>query len=530
MVRQPGQATRWLGKCFRAVTALCVGVLLLLTPLAVLAQTPQGTAQPIRRLLPSEWDVPHPAGVAYSTGLGQLWLLEKNPLAPLPLTNPNLVVITPYEQLIGAVSLNFVLHNTINLAFADGGQRLFLLDQPTGQLAQVQIGAAGLLDPATLVQTDIRWFGLNNPQGMSVDAASSHLFILDSSPPRVIRLALTTTGLDDSQIQILNLTRVGLTNPRGLAVHPYNQHLYIGSPAEQQLAEVTQAGQLVARYDLTPLALVDQQGLVFAPSADLTDPPDTVHLLLADSNLPVSPTLPIASPTAVLPASVQTVGAGQLYLPVVTQLNNAAVQAATVTTGSLPAPFFGQIVEAALTCISCTQTITLTVSSAADDAEERASGGVVLDSSDLELTQDGTMQQTVGVRFAGVALPPGALVTNAYLEFETDEATHITTTLTLHGEAADAAVPFADLPYNISSRPRTAEAVNWTAVPAWNMVGEKQRTPNLAPLVQAIIARPGWQSGNPIALILSGTGQRIAKAYDGSPTGAPRLVIAYSRE
>ena len=59
------------------------------------------------------------------------------------------------------------------------------------------------------------------------------------------------------------------------------------------------------------------------------------------------------------------------------------------------------------------------------------------------------------------------------------------------------------------------------------MTGPNQRTPNLASIVQEIVSRPGWSPGNAIALVITGTGTRIAVAYDDSPALAAKLVVHY---
>jgi hypothetical protein len=47
-------------------------------------------------------------------------------------------------------------------------------------------------------------------------------------------------------------------------------------------------------------------------------------------------------------------------------------------------------------------------------------------------------------------------------------------------------------------------------------------------LVQAIVKRSDWQSGNALAFVIRGTGKRVAEAYNGEPDSAPELVIEYS--
>jgi hypothetical protein len=63
------------------------------------------------------------------------------------------------------------------------------------------------------------------------------------------------------------------------------------------------------------------------------------------------------------------------------------------------------------------------VSAGSDDAEQAPDGGVDNASSDLEFVQDGSDVQTVGIRFASVAIPPGATIVNAYLQLQVDEVT-----------------------------------------------------------------------------------------------------------
>ena len=47
-------------------------------------------------------------------------------------------------------------------------------------------------------------------------------------------------------------------------------------------------------------------------------------------------------------------------------------------------------------------------------------------------------------------------------------------------------------------------------------------------MVQEIVTRTGWTPGNALALIITGTGHRTARAYEGSAPGAPLLHLEYS--
>ena len=68
------------------------------------------------------------------------------------------------------------------------------------------------------------------------------------------------------------------------------------------------------------------------------------------------------------------------------------------------------------------------VAASTDDVEESATGGMTMGSSDLELVFDGS-NQTVGLRFTGLAIPAGATVSHAHVQFRVDEAQSEATSL-----------------------------------------------------------------------------------------------------
>jgi hypothetical protein len=165
-----------------------------------------------------------------------------------------------------------------------------------------------------------------------------------------------------------------------------------------------------------------------------------------------------------------------------------------------------------------------------DDAEERLSNGNVgLTSSDLELISDGSNAQLVGMRFTGVAVPNGATITNAYIQFQVDETNTGATNVNIQGEAGDSALQFTSSAYNISSRSKTTTSIPWTPV-SWTTVseaGSDQRTPDISAVVQEIVNRTGWASGNDMVILISGSGERTAESYNGDLSGAALLHIEY---
>ena len=184
-----------------------------------------------------------------------------------------------------------------------------------------------------------------------------------------------------------------------------------------------------------------------------------------------------------------------------------------------------------LTVVDLTTPVTVTVpiATSADDAEESATGVVSLTSTDIELVDD-TGLQTVGLRFAGLNIPQGAVISSATIQFKTDEVQSEATTLDIAAQAADTAPAFTTAASSLSSRAITNTTVLWQPA-AWNTIGEAtttQRTPNLAALVQEIVSRPGWTNGNAIAFLVEGTGHRTAEAFDKAGGVPASLSVTYS--
>jgi hypothetical protein len=174
-------------------------------------------------------------------------------------------------------------------------------------------------------------------------------------------------------------------------------------------------------------------------------------------------------------------------------------------------------------------TLDVRVAASADDAEEAQSGAVDLTSSDLELTEDGTRVQTIGMRFALRSIPRGATIDHAWVQFQVDEATSAASSLTVRAQAADDAPPFTAASGNLSARP-TGRSIAWTP-PAWPSVGAAgaaQRTPDLAGVLQEVVDRPGWDAGNAIAVLVRGSGVRTAESFDGTSAAAPLLHVEYT--
>ncbi|WP_181166178.1 putative Ig domain-containing protein [Mesorhizobium sp. B2-5-5] len=169
------------------------------------------------------------------------------------------------------------------------------------------------------------------------------------------------------------------------------------------------------------------------------------------------------------------------------------------------------------------------VATAGDDVEEKGSGTIGTNINDLELGYDGSTRQTVGLRFTGIDIPKGAIITSAYIQFQANEVKTGAASLLIQGDNTDDASPFTSAAFNVSSLPRTTASTAWTPDP-WTIVGEHglaERTPDLTAIVQEVVNRSGWVALNDMAFVVTGTGTRTADSYEYNPASAPLLHIEY---
>jgi hypothetical protein len=176
------------------------------------------------------------------------------------------------------------------------------------------------------------------------------------------------------------------------------------------------------------------------------------------------------------------------------------------------------------------QTITVQVNMGSDDVNEDGSTFAPSTTTAWTGTGASTSSSYLGLRFNNVVIPRGATITGARLEFYTTQSQRITLNALIKPESADNSATFTS-----GSKPsqRTLSSVSiphssdvqWYAN-TWNVFQD------VSSLVQTIVNRSGWNSGNSLALVIKGTGSAYGRkfftSYEGNPAQAARLVITYS--
>jgi len=176
-----------------------------------------------------------------------------------------------------------------------------------------------------------------------------------------------------------------------------------------------------------------------------------------------------------------------------------------------------------------------------DDIEEAVDGGGIdMSSSDLEIPYEDTGKSTpqvIGIRFSNVGIPPGADISNAYLEFVCDEDKDaLPVSLVVEGELNPDAPAFSGNAGDITARATTTTKVVW--VPEIWSVGGTYQTSNVASVIEEIVGQGDWAAGNSLVLIIRddpdnpSEGVRTAEAGPGSDAVFLRIeyTVKYATE
>jgi hypothetical protein len=239
----------------------------------------------VRVVESAELGLPRPSGIAFSPG-SDLLILGGSPQGASLDGATDLELLTLGEDHAGTIRIGAGTTDPVSMAFDGRANRLLIFQSPGDRLIEVLARPDGSLDPQTLERIDARSFGVRDPQGLTVDPVSGHLFILDAVGPRIVRVEPHARGgFESPTVTEVDLADTGLDMVRGLALDPTDGHIHVFDPAAQALHELTETGRIVATRDLSAFGFRNPNGMVFAPSGDNTDDPSEMSLYVADSGV-----------------------------------------------------------------------------------------------------------------------------------------------------------------------------------------------------------------------------------------------------
>ncbi|HEX5055899.1 MAG TPA: PilC/PilY family type IV pilus protein [Gammaproteobacteria bacterium] len=189
-------------------------------------------------------------------------------------------------------------------------------------------------------------------------------------------------------------------------------------------------------------------------------------------------------------------------------------------------------------------TVTVSVAADSDDVEEYLPTGAMTSTNSTTTNNatslDAYTSNLIGMRFKSVNIPAGASIISAHLTMTIDpdgsnssygaDDEYSSTNLEILGEAANSSSSFASGNYTLTTRSKTLASQPWINVPAAE-ANQTVTSPNLSLIIQEIVNRSGWASGNNITLFLKTTsGFRDFESYHDSSSKAPKLQISYTMD
>ena len=161
-----------------------------------------------------------------------------------------------------------------------------------------------------------------------------------------------------------------------------------------------------------------------------------------------------------------------------------------------------------------TDTVTdegVTFVASSDDAEQENDAIDALFDDDIDAGWEGEPEDqnilTAGMRFRDIFLPKGATIDSAFIIVHSHESKTAAdvANLTIVGDANDFSPTFTEDSL-IDARARTNAQIDWTVDEPWGL-WTPHRTPDVSAIVQEIIDRDGWETGNPLTFIILGEDQ-----------------------
>src|SRR3989344_5738545 len=177
-------------------------------------------------------------------------------------------------------------------------------------------------------------------------------------------------------------------------------------------------------------------------------------------------------------------------------------------------------------------TLNRQVSASSDDASQDDDGrnfNSTLSYLRVESDDEDDERRNVGIRFTNINIPRGSTINSASVEIYVDDDNDAN--LDFFAHRVDNAPSFSSSPgLDVTSRTTTSASTAWVQT---NLGSGWKTSPSIRPVIQEIVNRSGWSSGNAMAILLKGKNSGSAEVtfrswdYSGHTFGA-KLHVTYT--
>ncbi|MFL6240865.1 MAG: PKD domain-containing protein [Actinomycetes bacterium] len=553
------------------------------------AVTPVLTASLVRTVATSAWSPasPDPDGLVYLPSADRLLVSDSEVDEMGIFNNVNMWNVTRAGVVQDTGVTTSYTDEPDGLAYNASTGHIFIADDDQLRVYEDAPGADGRYGTADDSRT---WFSTypysTDPEEVTYFPPTGELFLLDAADNDIYRIGPGPNGTfdgiapaGDDTIAEFDVGVYGAELPEGTAYFPSRGTLLVVDEKSSRVYEFTRQMQLANIIDISASKQVKAAGIAVAPATNDASRNDLyiVDRGIDNNNAPTEndgkmyemsvsfPALPNLAPTVALgrdtathvneaitltaaerddgrpnpPNTLTTTWAevsgpgtvvfGTPSQPQTTATFNAVGTYVVRATASDSALGGSDDIAVSVVAAGAALPFAIPVTKVFDDVEEQPSGYVSWLEGTLNIPNNGSTHQTVGVRFTGLPVPNGATVTSAWIQFQTRVATSGTASILIQGDAADDAAEYFVVSKDVSSRPRTTHSVTWSP-PAWSTVGQAgsgQQTVDLSAIVQEIVNRSGWHAGNAMSFVFTGSGERDAESHPGGKAD-PVLHIAFT--
>ncbi|WP_341927312.1 hypothetical protein [Nocardioides psychrotolerans] len=556
------------------------------TTAPVTAAVPTTSAVLVRTVATSALSpaLPDPAGIVYLPGRDS-FLISDSEVDETPVfEGANVLETTRSGAVLDRGLTTAYTKEAAGIGHDPASGHAFVSDDDQLRIHEIDPGADGRYGTADDTRTSFSTaaFGSTDPEDVTYFPPTGELFVLDGADHDVHRVdpgpngrfdGVAPTG-DDTATE-LDVEVYGAEDPEGIGYHPGRGTLVVVDSTSEAVYELNRQLMLVSRVDIAVTGQVFAAGITVAPA---TDDPGRYDLYVVDRGVdndtdpdendgrlfelrvdlpPIVNLTPVVdagrdAPVVVgeplaLRADVRDDGRpGPSTTLTWTKVGGpGSVTFADATSSRTTATFSAAgtyVVRATSSdgALAGTDDLTVTVVAAGaplpldtpvakafDDVEQRPIGYADWLGASLNIPRAGTTSQTIGIRFDELAVPVGATITEAWIQFRASGSNADAASIQVAGIAEDDTPTFTTSGTTVSSRPRTQATTTWVP-PAWKsgQTTTAQRTSDLRAIVQEVVRRPGWRAGNALAFVMTGSGERRASSHDG--VAAPVLHLAYT--
>jgi len=213
-----------------------------------------------------------PAGLGFFPANASIWLADSEVDETPFFTGFNLFELTPSGAVLTPYSTLKFSKEPTGVTFNSVTGTLFIPDDDKKTVFEVN----PLNPEIALSSFSTLAFGSTDPSDIAFDPTTGNLFISDGVASTVFEVTPSGTLLRSFFLPSV------IQDTEGIAFDRCSGNLFVVSGPDKKIFEVTTSGELVTIIDIQPFGVLHPKGITFAPSSDLGDDPNILHVYIAD--------------------------------------------------------------------------------------------------------------------------------------------------------------------------------------------------------------------------------------------------------